>query len=402
MARNWLSMIVRFTALAAVVCNVLAMVVGRLHAPVNSQGDSSALTAPSPVAMTGLVVNPSFFRSQGDSISPLYYNVENSRFERIPLANGESFDAISFAPTTDKDGRRMMVGRWRRWSGQGSEAVISDIGIARMCYPTGELVEFTSTEILPVEPPCWSPPELARNVVIFAAGDGRAYRIQMGEQDATDGDDHDDSSPVSLGIDKKLIETHGKLRLQDLHWCSLPGLERIVLASVCVLPHSSGSSARFSKGRAWWFRLDSTLSMFEDGGPLLPRTAPDTSDESSQQRHPKIVPSTAGFGGIQVVYLEQADREGAWHLRTTPMTVAIGTDLPMILPRTRKAQTLADGCLPHALGLSVDGCWVAAARTGPDRKPRIERFRLNSGTHDQDPPAGRQSPGRPSRTIAAR
>ena len=401
MARNWLSMIVRLAALTAVVGNVLAMMVGRFHAPANSPDPLSALAAPTPVAMTGLVVNPSFFRFQGDPSTPLYYDVNTSQFVRIPLASGEALDAISFAPTANADGQRMMIGRWRRWSGQGSEAVLADIGLARVCYPTGKLVDNIATEILPVEPPCWSPPELATNLVMFAAGDGRVYRLQLSNQDPTDDGEQGDSTPIGLGIDKSLTQTHGRLRLQDLHWCPLPGLERIVLASVSVLStdsdSDSGSSERFSYPRAWWFRLDSALSMLEDGGPLLPGQAAGLTGEPTQ-RHPKLAASPADEGGIRVVYLEKSPRESSWRLRTAPVTVAIGTDVPRILPQTRNVRTLADGCLSHSLGLSEDGCWVAAARNGPDRQPRIERFQI----HAEGAAPGRESRERPARAVAAR
>ena len=75
------------------------------------------------------------------------------------------------SPWRDEAGRFQVVGRL---TGGENRARAGYVGLARVSFPDGELLDLVATDVLPTSQPCWA--RGTRPRILFAAADGHLYQ----------------------------------------------------------------------------------------------------------------------------------------------------------------------------------------------------------------------------------
>ena len=106
--------------------------------------------------------------------TPRWLDAETGTVTTFPIEEGDVLEAASCSPWVDEKGRHQVIGRWSSRTKDGPMSMSTDFGLARYMFPSGQLLDHVSTDIVPVGAPSWFPGTRAN--ILFAAGDGNLYK----------------------------------------------------------------------------------------------------------------------------------------------------------------------------------------------------------------------------------
>lgn len=352
------SLIVRLLGLAALANTVVAVLIGRLHQPAPELRR---------LGSSGLVcVVRDYLLDRGEG--PRFLDPATGRLVGLRVPEGEGLDYASLAPWRDERGATQAVGRWVRRRGQGHEQVGEGLGLARLRYPDGEVLDRVATDVLPSGAPCWLGGTGAR--VVFGAADGRLYRLDF---EADPGSGEADDRPRRLSWDVEGLDP-AELFVGDLSRPSDPRLADAHLAVAAVRRVRSADASDghgFGLTEIWWLRLDPTGSEVVAAGALV---RPGPGADEAERRFPTL--ASGPDGGLAVVYLARPEAGASWRLRIAP----VASDAAGTLRESSPASDvrLADDCAASPPAVSPDGRWAWAIRrvTRPTTRRELGRFRL--------------------------
>lgn len=364
--RGSLTSLVRLSVFAGLGLCVFAVGLGRMVPP---SPDLRSLGS------NRLVVLP-IARPSDDPAFPRLLDFDGGRLEPLPLAETDRFERAACSPWKDEYGEIHVVGRWRSISGRGDSSVLGDSGIARLGFPSGRVIDRVSSSIVPESPPCWFPKASPR--ILFAAGDGKLYRMSFAEASAesvTDSarlDSVDDlRSPRPIAWRDEARETD---RLGDPSWPDLPALGgRLIVSLARRLPASENSRSQYSIAKLWSLSLSADDCWIESASPLVPAESIDR-----EQRFASI--GRADDGTFRLAYLTRRPGEADWTGRLATVSFEVSDSAPTV--RAETLADVADHCLPIAPNFSADGLHVDFARRDDQGELLVKRVPLTTKPAD--------------------
>lgn len=327
--RLTLTTLIRLAALAGLGLGTLAVGVGRLVPP------EAPIRVPATPA--GVLVNPYTCGPAGPA--PRWLDPETGRVFEMALPEGDRLDLASCAPWRDEDGGTQVAGRWFRLGGEAGEAAF---GLARFRFPDGRLVDRVELDMMPSGAPCWSPEPRAR--LVFAAGDGRLYRLDLEGEDGG-------PRPIRLawkggasGLERALVT--------DPSWPRIGGRDDLIVASLSVL-EAGPDGWRYRAPRVWWLRLGRGATSVIAAGPV-------TGDDGRARRYPTVVAEGAAGWRLLTVGELRPGKGRALLSEALEFDTRCGTPRVAAGP----ARVLAEGLCQSPPSVSADGRWAAAMIRG--------------------------------------
>jgi hypothetical protein len=292
---------------------------------------------------------------------------------RVPAS--QVIDEASFSPWRDDQGGREVVGRWAHRSGSAENPLVDQVGLIRMSFPEGRVLDRVVTDCTPSSPPCWVPG--ARDTVLYAARDGRLVTLNF-KPDPT----------------LKVVP-----RPDRIHWApELGNLGRVIVGDpiwptdlrfngrliVSLYRFGTEPGDLFEPSGIWWLQLDGAMTTVVAAGRITPRP-PVLSDKVAQVSRVAPAIATTPDGTPLLAYLEQDVRTYQWRLSMSPITFdaadgapvarqAIGIDLPL-------------SARPDRPVFSSDGRWLTLGL--PTLKKRPQVFRIDTDAFRRDPSIAR-------------
>lgn len=282
------------------------------------------------------------------------------------LAGTERLQRASFSGRVNERGEREVAGRWVRRTTTGGNCGVESTGVGRFLYPSGRALDRVPLDLVPASPPCWYPGDPPR--VLFAASDGRLYRLSFhNHAEPSDADESDVRAIEWPNPPDAARNGH----IGSPVWYNDPRLGNTLIAAVgcnSLGEGSDGAAHLWYRFRLWWLRLDAGGSEIVDSGPLFADSTPE-----EQQGLPSVTslpdgellmaflrrPCVANSGDVYIVRLEVDERTGVPSAR---------------LSDCRK---VTEECALVPLPFSPDGRWVYALERQSDGSARFARHELS-------------------------
>ena len=290
---------------------------------------------------------------------PRFLDFDDGRLVGLPIPASDRLQYVGCSPWKDERGRSHVVGRWMSISGQDETSILGDVGIARISFPDGQVIDRVSSQIVPVSPPCWSPNASPR--VLFAAEDGRLYRMSFAGSSSSAAEPNSDDdlrSPRPIAWRGEPRETS---RLTDPSWPVLPAFGGRLIASLSrrieVPDKRSRRRIYYRPAELWCLSLSSDSSWIESASRLTPADA-----DGLEERFAGL--GRAFDGSIRLAYLTRRTGETFWRGRLATVSIDPNGGNPSVLADT--IHDVVNNCLPIAPSFSTDGLHVDFARENDD------------------------------------
>jgi hypothetical protein len=346
--------LVRATALLALASGAVAVTRARL--------------APTP-AHFRLAAPPAFgvingFLLQGGGCGPRFVDAETGALRAFRVPDGDRFEYGACSPWRDDQGECQVVGRWMRHRCAGSNGyVYGACGLARYALPSGRVLSQVALDAVPTSHPCWFPDMSER--VLYAAGDGRLYRVDFGAAD------QDGEEPESRPVAWRCRPPAKKVMIRDPVWPTDPRFGGRLVVSLQL---REGNGPEVVPGRLWWLALSPDGGSIVAAGPLTDPGLGAVGPSRWEERYPNL--AKAPDGRLALAYLAREGGAVCWQLRLAPVTTDDRGGPPAVA--TGAARAVTGGHLPSLPAFSADGRWVFGILTsGP--AGQVVRFPTEAG-----------------------
>jgi hypothetical protein len=298
-------------------------------------------------------VNGRYF-AENESM-PRFLDRQTGEILRVDFPKAETLEYASCSPWRDDRGQYQLVCRWMERSGEGSDNLPREFGIARFSLPEGRMIDRVALEELPIGEPCWIPGLAPR--ILFVSGNGQIYRYAF--EDATGRPDAEaeafgPSRPRRL-IWRTTPPGLGLVYFKDLIWPSDPRLGGRMIASLSYQVCVEGTM-EYVGPQLWWIALNGDATAIEAAGRLTDSDHGRPSGlRDPEERLPNV--STTPSGELALAYLSRDRNEPLWDLRMASVATDPATGNPGI--RRDGSHVLLTGqCVPSGPAFSADGRWV--------------------------------------------
>ncbi len=291
--------------------------------------------------------------------------------QRLNLPPKERLEDASLSPWRDESGEYHVVGRWSRLAGEGWGVTSSNFGLARLSYPSGEVLDRLETEILPVGAPCWLPGTTAR--VLFASSDGVLYHYSFeGHEPALTSEksvDEDVPQPVSWSCPPP---GRGKVFFSNPTWSKDDRLIDKVILTASVRERDRNGEISYSASQLWWLQMDLNGRTVRAAGRL---TFQDEVDgREINDRYPTVVAVPGKDPSL--VFLREVQGESLWKICVCPLR--IDPEDGTLTIEADEIRVLATDSIPNTPAVSTDGNWVTYMVQGASGQVRPHRIALES------------------------
>lgn len=269
--------------------------------------------------------------------------LDSESLELRAWAGAESLELSEAGGSPWREGK----GRWQvaagLWSGSSQE-----VAIVRLAFPSGELLDFRPTDVLPAGSPCWFPDRSLR--ILFPAADGRIYRLDF-EPDPLRGEQVRRPEPLAWSV----LPAGPAPAITDPVWPNRPELGGRLIASL-RFQSSISDPNQVAPARLWWLQLNATGSAIVAAGPL---TDPARAGASTQPDFDELLPEygVTPDGQPMLAFLAKRVRRSGMELRIAPIRFDEETGHPF-LDRQRE-RALVSRCTGTRPIFSRDGSRVA-------------------------------------------
>jgi hypothetical protein len=285
------------------------------------------------------------------------------------LSDNEVLDLATCSPWRDEKGLSQAIGVWKQY--EGPSGPMADVGLGRVSYPEGQVIDIVKTEKLPTSTPCWFPGTSAK--VLYAAGDGQLYQCAF--------------EPAEKLKSTKATANGFKATPEPLRWdCTMPGVGDVVmsephwlddsqapgvlLVSLRVQEEVAGSRfPQYSRSQIWWLRLNQNGSTIQAAGRVL---ADDIVNDERDERCPSVGRNAAGE--LTLAY-HRRERDGTWTLHLAGLNLDRASGVPIQLDNAGKL--LVTQCQPVAAAFSRDGRWISFVHNADVRLARVKRISVS-------------------------
>lgn len=279
---------------------------------------------------------------------PGLLDAETGVVRRFDPPAGDRFEYGACSPWRDDEGEFQVVGRWMKHGGNGvaSDRLFEAFGLARYSLPSGRVLNRMAVDAVPATQPCWFPDMSAR--VLYAAGDGRLYRVDF------DGSDRDPlgGDPAPQEVVWKCTPPGARVAVHDPVWPTDPRFGGRLVVSLQYARDESGFD--MVPGRLWWLALSSDGGAIVAAGRLDGAAAEAPRADRVEQRYPNV--ARTPDGGLELAYLECVPREPSWRLRLAPVEIDGRSKRPVV--RADAARTLSGDHVAALPPFSADGRYV--------------------------------------------
>lgn len=285
---------------------------------------------------------------------------ESGRIVRRDTSPREYFDLMVGSPWRDSDSKMQAVGRWQRLAETPEGLTNAELGLGRVTFPHGEVINRVVTRVALAGPPCWKPSTLAR--VIYPATDGRLYQFDFDTADILGIDPT--PQPIEWGI-----PTPGAARiiLGDPVWPTDPRFHGRLLVSLLEQKRRVGD-IEYPPPQFWWLQLDAS-------GHTIINAAPITQADQDQVKCRPVI-FTRPDGTLRMAYISRSTLQGRWRLKCVALIEDPKTGLPAA--DVTRTEILATDCLQSGLAVSKDGRWLTYLQLDAKKSMRPRRIDLNA------------------------
>lgn len=265
----------------------------------------------------------------------------------LALSEGEFLDHASTSPWTDDKGNWQIFGAWTRWSGSGRDRVMEGMGVVRLTYPEGRILDHVETEAVPLGPPCWG--YGTRASVYFVSMNGQLFTCDF---DRREDGSSELALPVPVGWTAKTLKPED-MHLEDVCSTGDPRLANRLVVSLSRRVRTQGRSS-YTPTELWWLKLDDVNGHTVIGaGPL----APDRSGRSEiSTRSPSL--ETTPQGDVLLGYYSRVDDAPDWLLHVAQIGFHVPSGVPAL--RRIRSENLGPSIRPDPPMISSDGASVTA------------------------------------------
>ena len=275
-----------------------------------------------------------------------WLDLTTGKISKLAISDQESLECASGSPWKDESGQSQVIGRWTKREGKKVEACKSAFGLARVRFPSGEVLDRFETDIVPIGVPCWYEAPSAR--VLFGAADGNLYDISFdtSEQERAPKAIRWAVPPPGLG----------HVFIGDPAWISNSPKPRVLAVSMRTVEMTQGRRA-FSTLRLYWLKLNDDGTAIVAAGLLGPGSSnpPLLSGRESEERCPTFHLSPDGRRSI--AYLRKSS-SARWDLRVTEVELD-GQGLPFM---RREGAIVSTNCMAIPPAFSLDGRTINALK----------------------------------------
>jgi hypothetical protein len=282
----------------------------------------------------------------------------------VPSPQGDLIEYASCSPWCDERGRRQLVGRWSWSFGAGDPE--ASLGLVRLSFPEGEVLDHIETTVVPISVPCWYPGTQAR--VLFAAGDGRLYQHDFepaGDLAGTGVENR--PRPLIWGCP---IPGGGGVFLAEPFWLDDPRWHDVVLVGLRTTTAAGQPKQSSGPTQVWWLRLSEDGGTIIEAGRLL---AESPLGAEYIERYPTL--GRTSDGRLRLAYLRRFP-PGPLELWVTDLDV----DTERRCPKAIRGEgvRLATDCLASLPIFSSDGRSIRVL-VSEGGAPRVRPIRLDGG-----------------------
>lgn len=242
---------------------------------------------------------------------------------RLELPDGDRLDYAVTAPWQDEEGGRQLVGRWRRRSPERGLAL--GFGLARYAYPSGQILDRISLDVMPMGFPCFLPGRHAR--VLFAAGDGVLYRVDFPDAHDGQGPGSDEASRAVAVRWRSDLAGAAPSTITDPTWPMTPRFGGRLIA-VLTRFVDVGCGTTEIRSELAWLRLDAECREIVAAGPLCPDDPTLGMGSSGESSVPSV--GETAEGNLVLAYLVKRAGVATWDLRLAPITIDAASGNPTI------------------------------------------------------------------------
>jgi hypothetical protein len=322
-------------------------------------------------------------------------DLESNRCEVVQLPEENAWGPLSVSPWCDPEGNLEAVGPCYGLLGT-TETQLS-WGLARFRFPEGRIIEKVHLDLLPTGRPCWSPDRPGR--ILFAAGDGKLYRLDFPNDDGCD------------GLERRSLSTEANDRIpQPIEWSCAPLGSRSLVISDPVWPSDprirhlvfATATPQLARGertitnapQIWWFMLGGAGTTIEGAGRMFKPAPAGIEANTTAKRFPTI--GVDRSGAIHLIYLARAQGKRSLRLEAVEIEVDPTSRQPRMSPGSRPVVLDSDSALIPPLvaadGLSVIG---VSRSTGQLIRHRIDEShelqgRISLAVGERDHAGGRR------------
>jgi hypothetical protein len=264
------------------------------------------------------------------------------------------------------------------------------LGLARLSFPDGEILDRINLNLHPRGAPCWSWSRGREARVIFAAYDGRLYQLALGTPDAPrtpGGGGVPQPVPLSWETGSPGPGPDGVFVLDPFRPAD-PRLERHLLVSLRVSARSRSDPAP-ELLELWWLRLDPSETAIEDAGPMFDSGAADA--RPCDRRFPVL--ATRPDRSLVLAYLRAGPQRTSYELRVAP--VQFDPETRALRAVEARERVLASDCIAFPPAFAANGRAVCCLPRSDHVRPRPLRLpvgRFPEVRAQGAPSAARESP----------
>jgi hypothetical protein len=369
MMKTLVVVVSRGVAVFACVLFGVAVVVGRLVPAEPAEPIDPVVVSPSRPVM----LSPCVFRGLKPG-ERWYLDPDTGATRSLRVPASQLIDHASFSPWRDARGGREVVGRWAHRLGPVEDPLVDRVGLIRMSFPEGRLLDLVETDRMPSSPPCWVP-GLAETI-LYSARDGRLVRLNFSPDPAF----NPRPRPESLGWSPDLGHL-GRVVVGDPIWPSDRRFGgRLIVSLYRFTPDPADP---FEASGIWWLQLDATASNVVAAGRITPRPPIDAEIPVVSQVAPAV--AIAPDGTPLLAYLEQNVDTFRWRVHLASLRFDAG------IPAVDRVSTidLDLRARPDRPAFSSDGRWLTLGF--PTNRPTPRLLRLDTDTFRHDPELARSA-----------
>jgi hypothetical protein len=294
----------------------------------------------------------------------------------LEVPNTQSIDMLSISPWRGVDGQHHLIGRWRGDRGDERLRTGGALGLLRLTFPEGRVLDRIAFDAVPVSPPCWLPDKSDR--VVFAAGDGQLYLLDLQAAGVPeDGVMVGRPRPIRWETDRPPSDM---LHIRQPCWPGDRALGGRLVAVVYVRQPGQAGRSRL-RSELWWLQLTPDCKAIAAAGRLIIPGEPDGAMTIGGEYAPSVGMTPDGVP-ILAYLVDSEGGEGTFELRTA--TIGFegepGGDPAGRIPRVEAATTrpMASVNLMATPVFSTDARWLYVPIRARDGKGSgVARFAVS-------------------------
>ena len=313
-------------------------------------------------------------KDRGFDRETLLHDLEAGGLGSLDLDEGVQMQHAACSPSRDQRGESQLVGLMITRTCEGTSGRTFEIQLARLAYPSGQVLDRIASERMPANPPCWYPGRSDR--ILFGSGDGKLYQYSFkGTHTASGSAPEADKRPRQIAW-RTAPPGYGGVNLRDPSWPTDSRWGGKLVVSLCAVDQPDAD--QFGPERIWWLGLNDGGTAIESAGCLLQL---DPARVGEALGGSLLSPTTANLDGrVILAYLKMPIDTNRRDLCLAEVEFDPETSAPFVRPES--IRQLEGRCGLTAPSFSADGREITCVLDPCTPSARLARFSVESILED--------------------